>query len=124
MKQIDELRERKMFNDYAIAQKGDKICVSFSRNGGRSCLPPWWAVWHIEKNFKNTAWYQNGAEIFSCNTKSDKEPFYKALHFASRVTDCYEWIKTPFGGYVSIFTANKANLKYRKKSIIKVEKGK
>jgi len=120
MTQKDKLRERKIYNTHNIAKLGDKIFVTYSRNEGRSVLPSWWAVSHTDRNFKDTAWYENGARTFNCHKKSDIEPFTKALSFASKVTGCYEWVRTPFGGYVSKYTAEKARLKFKK--TIKVSK--
>ena len=122
MTQKDKLRERKIYNDYDIAKLGDKYFVSYSTNGGRSCLPSWWGVSKVGFKFKDSAWYDNGAKTFSCNKKSDIDPLMKALTFASKCSGCYEWVKTPFGGYVTKTTADTVGLKYKEDKVIKLKK--
>lgn len=121
MTQKEKLRERKIYNDYEIANLGDKIYVGYSSNDGRSCFPSWWSVHYIGRKFKGSAWYEHGARTFF-GKKRDTNLMIKALTFASKIINCYEWVKTPFGDYVSIFTANKVGLKYKQENIIKIKK--
>lgn len=118
-KQADALRERKIFNDGEVSKLGDEIFIQYCRNGGRSVLPPWWIVHHATKHFKDVPWYTDGGKTFACNLKNDVAPFMDALAFASKLVNCYAWVKTPFGGYVSKNTANKVGIKYKK--VITVE---
>ena len=120
MTQKEKLRERKIYNNYVIAKLGDNYFVDYVINNARSCLGNWWGVYHIGYKFKDTAWYTHGAMEFACYKKSNKEPLMKALEFASKVSNCYEWIKTPFSGYVSRFTADKVGFKYKEINIIKI----
>jgi len=120
MTQKDKLRERKIYNTYDIANLGDKYFVSYSPAQSRSCLPSWWAVHHIGYKFRNSAWYENGARTFS-GVKFDKEILFKALTFASKVSGQYEWVKTPFGDYVSRFTADKVGFKYKEDKVVKIK---
>lgn len=106
----DKLREQNIYNDYDIAKKGDKVFISYVI-GGRSCLPSWWAVHKIGVNLSPDCWYCHGAKTFSGKMKSDA--FNEALKYASKLTGCSEWIKTPFGGFVSKITADKVGLVYK-----------
>lgn len=120
MKQTNKLNERNIYNDYEIANLGDKLFITYDRNGGRACLPSWWAVNYCDRAFKNEPWYTHGSKIFSANNSRDTKSLYKALLFASKINQCKEWVKTPFGGYVSKFTADKVGLKYKEKNIITI----
>lgn len=121
MTQKDKLRERKIYNNHNIAKLGDGYFVAYSSNGGRSMLPSWWAVYHIGYKFKSSAWYEGGARTFS-GKKSDKETLLRALIFASKASGQYEWVKTPFGGYVSRYTMDKVGIKYKEDQVIKINK--
>jgi hypothetical protein len=119
MTESKRLKSLGIYNDYAIAERGDKIFITYAMNGGRSCLPSWWSVHLTDKAFKG-AWYCQGAKTFSGKMKSPA--FMEALVFASKIVNCNVWVKTPFGGYISQNTADKLNLK--SKVVINLTEGK
>jgi len=114
MTEANKLRERKIFNGYGIADLGDKVLVCFHKGTSRTCLPSWWGVIHIGFKPRGCAWYEHGEKTFTTNKKSNVDTLLKALKYGSKITKCYEWVKTPFGGYVSKVSADKVGFKYKK----------
>ncbi len=110
-KEAEKLRERKIFNNYEIAKQGDKVWCEYHQSSITSIAG--WRVNAIGKSL-SSAWYDYGAKNFIGN-KNDTRAFNLAIRLCSRLTGQSEWVLSPFGGYVSIVSAQKVGFKITKR---------
>jgi len=121
-KETDRLDDLGIHNNHNLVSSGDKVWVDYrapdySRAGFGS--PSGWLVFKIGKDLGNH-WTERGAKVF-WGLKRNKEVMVDALNFASTLNGQKEWVKSPFGGYISKATADKNKIKYAKNKIIEIK---
>jgi len=118
-KESEKLRERKIYNNHGLASLGDNVWCEYSPSpGGRMGIghSSGWRVYAIGKSLSD-AWYDHGAKNF-IGKKSNREAMNSALQLCKKLTGQSEWVISPFGGYVSIVTAERVGFKTSK--VVKV----
>lgn len=116
----ESLRARGIFNVYGIAELGDLFGVDESHGGQRERYKSGWQVFKIGHKYEGP-WYDHGSKVFLHWNHRDifkdrhAEAMQRALEFASSESGQDEWWSTPFGGWVSAATGEKAGLVPRRK---------
>ena len=99
MSKLQELcRSVKVYNDYGFFQ--DQPYISWTQNGGRSVMPPWYAVHKRGVDFGD-AWYTYGAMVFSHSggIENKHKAFDEAVQFLKDRFGIQEVARSPFGGW-------------------------
>jgi len=114
-----KLNSRKIYNNHELASKGDRVWCEYSPSpSGRMGIGhvSGWRVHVIGKNI-SSAWYDHGIKVFY-GKKNNKESFMDAIRLCKKLTGQSEWVLSPFGGWVSKFTADKVGFKVTKRFLL------
>jgi len=121
-KETDRLDKFGIHNNHNLTSFGDRVWVEYRApdysRGGIGTVSGW-KVYKIGANL-GSHWLDRGAKRFG-GKKADKDIMLQAIKFASNLNGEKEWVKSPFGGWISRTTADKAGVKYNKKQIVVVE---
>lgn len=97
-KLTDLLSTVKVYNDYEFF--GNEPYMTHASNGGRTVMPPWWAVGKRGVKLSNE-WYANGNKLFSHfgGKESKREAFDEASEFMRTEFGIEKLARSPFGGW-------------------------
>lgn len=100
MKLAEQLRERKIFNEWMLLEKfgqpGKDVWIQYYPRESRWCMPAKTAIMSPSHKTDPTApWYDNGCITFS-GLRNESIPL--AQKNAASLYGIAEWVPSPFGG--------------------------